>query len=358
MEILLESNDDTVVLKDGVEIPKVKPYVPILKDRNGSEYLRNEELFRGKFLVKGLIGRGGYGQIYYGSDATFPEDVVIKIEPVIRNGKTGRRMLLEQKILYRLQGRPHVPIMCASGHTDHLNFIGIIFVAIKFSLNHLLVMQLLGPNIGDLKKRSPVRRLSSTTVARIMIQGIAALRDVHSLGYIHRDVKPANMCFGVTQNTRHVLKLVDYGMVRRYKNSDGNRRKPRYRPGFRGTLRYSSVRVHDGKEQVPSDDFVSMAYSGAELLLVNLPWKLVSVEEIRQTKLDFHTPNSPFLMLTGPYFSIFCGAIFSLRSQDEPDHSSLQALLSEMTGGKSLREAYDWEENYRDALGSSTTESV
>ncbi|CAO4369187.1 unnamed protein product [Caenorhabditis nigoni] len=343
METFVENNDETLVLKDGIAIPKVKSYVPILKDRNGSEYLQNEELFRGKFLVKGLIGRGGYGQIYYGSDATFPEDVVIKIEPIVRNGRTGKRMLLEQKILYRLQGRPHVPIMCASGHTEHLNFI---------------VMQLLGPNIGDLKKRSPARRLGPTTVARIMIQGIAALRDVHSLGYIHRDVKPANMCFGITQNTRHVLKLVDYGMVRRYKNPDGTRRKARHRPGFRGTLRYSSARVHDGKEQVPSDDFVSMAYSGAELLLVNLPWKLVCVEDIKQAKLDFHAPNSPFLLLTGPYFSVFCGAIFSLRSDDEPDHSSLQALLSEMTGGKSLREAYDWEENYREACGTSTTESV
>ncbi|PIC42307.1 hypothetical protein B9Z55_009429 [Caenorhabditis nigoni] len=302
-------------------------------------------------MIQGLIGRGGYGQIYYGSDATFPEDVVIKIEPIVRNGRTGKRMLLEQKILYRLQGRPHVPIMCASGHTEHLNFIGIDRRVLK--TKHVSsVMQLLGPNIGDLKKRSPARRLGPTTVARIMIQGIAALRDVHSLGYIHRDVKPANMCFGITQNTRHVLKLVDYGMVRRYKNPDGTRRKARHRPGFRGTLRYSSARVHDGKEQVPSDDFVSMAYSGAELLLVNLPWKLVCVEDIKQAKLDFHAPNSPFLLLTGPYFSVFCGAIFSLRSDDEPDHSSLQALLSEMTGGKSLREAYDWEENYREACGS------
>ena len=106
-----------------------------------------------------------------------------------------------------------------------------------------------------------------------------------------------------------MLKLVDYGMVRRYKNSDGNRRKPRYRPGFRGTLRYSSVRVHDGKEQVPSDDFVSMAYSGAELLLVNLPWKLVSVEEIRQTKLDFVSNSTRHLtayssILAHPEFSV------------------------------------------------------
>ncbi|CCD64903.1 non-specific serine/threonine protein kinase [Caenorhabditis elegans] len=338
----LERSEETVILIDGLAIPKVKPYVPMLKDRNGSEYLSNDQMFRGKFMVKGLIGRGGFGQIYYGSDATFPEDVVIKIEPVVLKGRPRRRMILEQKVLYRLQGRPHVPIMCASGHTEQLNFI---------------VMQLLGPNIGDLKKRSPVKRLSQTTVARIMIQGIAALRDVHSLGYIHRDVKPANMCFGVTQSTRHVLKLVDYGMVRRFKNVDGTRRKQRYKPGFRGTLRYSSVRVHDGKEQTPVDDFVSMAYSGAELLLVNLPWKLVSTDDIRQTKVDFNTPNSPYLLLTGPYFSVFCGAIFNLRSEDEPDHSSLQNLLCDMTRGKSLREAYDWDENYRDALGSSNTDS-
>ncbi|CAI2348187.1 unnamed protein product [Caenorhabditis sp. 36 PRJEB53466] len=337
-----ENHDDLQVVHKGVLVPAVKKYTPILKDRNGSELLRNDELFRGKFHVKGLIGRGGYGQIYYASDATFPEEVVIKIEPTTRHGSKAKRMFLEHKILYRLQGRPHVPVMCASGHTDQLNFI---------------VMQLLGPNIGDLKKRSPVKRLSQATVARIIIQGIAALRDVHSLGYIHRDVKPANMCFGITQNTRHVLKLVDYGLVRRYKNADGTRRKPRCRPGFRGTLRYVSIRVHDRKDQVPADDFVSLAYSGAELLLVNLPWKLLHPDDFRQAKLDFHVPNSPFLQLTGPHFSVFCGAIFSLHSNDEPDHSSLQALLLEMTCGKSLRDAYDWEENYRDVTGSSTSET-
>lgn len=154
---------------NGSVVPAVKKYTPRLKDRNGSELLKPDEFFNGKFHVKGLIGRGGYGQIYYASDPAFPEDVVIKTEPSVRHGSTSKRMLLEQKILYRLQGRPHVPIMCASGHTDRINFIGkeerkgyYYFPA--------LVMQLLGPNIGDLKKHSPVRRLSPSTVARIIIQ--------------------------------------------------------------------------------------------------------------------------------------------------------------------------------------------
>ncbi|CAI2344074.1 unnamed protein product [Caenorhabditis sp. 36 PRJEB53466] len=331
-----ESHDDVVVLDDGLVVPAVKKYTPLLKNHNGTELLRMNELFRGRFNVKGLIGRGGYGQIYYASDSVAGE-AVIKIEPVVRHGKTSKRMLLEQKVLYRLQGRPHVPIMCASGHTDKLNFI---------------VMQLLGPNIGDLKKRSPVKRLSAPTVARIIIQGIAALRDVHSLGYIHRDVKPANMCFGITQNSRHVLKLVDYGLVRRFKDADGTRRKPRSRPGFRGTLRYVSIRVHDRKEQCPADDFVSMAYSGAELLLIDLPWKWLHSDELRGAKEEFQQPNSAFLQLTGDLYSVFCAAVFSLRSSDEPDYSSLQSLLFDMMGVKSMKDAYDWEENYREVYGS------
>uniref|UniRef100_A0A8R1HV48 Reverse transcriptase domain-containing protein n=1 Tax=Caenorhabditis japonica TaxID=281687 RepID=A0A8R1HV48_CAEJA len=239
--------DNISAMEGGIVVPAVSKYIPQLKDRNGSELLGANELFRGRFNVKGLIGRGGYGQIYYASDPIFPEDVVIKIEPV----------------------------------------------------------------------------------------GIAALRDVHSLGYIHRDVKPANMCFGITQNTRHVLKLVDYGLVRRFKNIDGTRRKARSRPGFRGTLRYVSVRVHDRKEQCPADDFISMAYSGVELLLINLPWKLIHVDEFKNAKQEFQSHNSAFLSLTGPIYSVFCSAVFSLRWEDEPDYTALQSLLfTRMTGRK------------------------
>ncbi|CAB3404120.1 unnamed protein product [Caenorhabditis bovis] len=318
-------------------IPRAIPYKPKLKNRNGTELLHADEIFRNRYHILGLIGRGGYGQIYYAVDITNNADLAMKVEPQIRKGSLTKRMLLEQKILYRLQGRPHVPVMVASGHTERLNFI---------------VMQLLGPNVGDLKKMSPVKRLSQSCVARIMIQGVAALRDVHSLGYIHRDVKPANMCFGITQS-RHVLKLVDFGLVRRFKNSDGTWRRKREKPGFRGTLRYVSTRVHDKKEQCPADDLVSMVFSGVELLLTNLPWRSLPTEDLREAKEEFKEPSSPYLFLTGPFFTTFAHAVFSLNSNDQPDYSALQALLFDMTAGKSMVDAYDWEEGYRETVGSS-----
>lgn len=39
----------------------------------------------------------------------------------------------------------------------------------------------------------------------VELQAIAGLRDIHKVGYIHRDVKPANMCFGLTQKVRNSI---------------------------------------------------------------------------------------------------------------------------------------------------------
>ncbi|VDO81169.1 unnamed protein product [Heligmosomoides polygyrus] len=264
------------------------------------------------------------------------EEVAIKVEPKKRKGRTVKRMILEQKVLLRLQGRPHIPKMIASGHDNKINFI---------------VMQLLSVNIGDLKKASPVKRLGRSTVGRIMQQAIAALRDVHLGGYIHRDVKPANMCFGITPTTRHILVIVDFGLVRRYKNMDGTTRPLRPRAGFRGTVRYVSIRVHERIDQGPADDLVSLVYSGLELLVGELPWKyIVKGDDVKQAKLElvcisryssgfvsqlrgssfqqYGAPGTSFLTLTSESFQEFARAVFSLNTEEEPNYAALQALLT------------------------------
>lgn len=49
---------------------------------------------------QGLIGSGGYGEIYYASDLKMNGDsVAVKVEPVIRKGKIAKRMILEQKVI-------------------------------------------------------------------------------------------------------------------------------------------------------------------------------------------------------------------------------------------------------------------
>ncbi|VDN05417.1 unnamed protein product [Thelazia callipaeda] len=210
-------------------------------------------------VFKGIIGSGGYGEIYYALDLKMNnESVAVKVEPAIRKGKVAKRMILEQKLLLRLQGQPHAPLMWGSGTEHGLNYI---------------VMQLLSTNVADLKKQCPVHRLSRPTAGRIMQQVISGLRGIHKVGYIHRDVKPANMCFGLTEKSYRRLIIVDYGLARRFRLANGKPIERRVRAGFRGTLRYVSIRVHDRQEQGPSDDLVALFFTLIEIVQGELPWR-------------------------------------------------------------------------------------
>ncbi|VDO80772.1 unnamed protein product [Onchocerca flexuosa] len=73
----------------------------------------------------------------------------------MRKGKISKRMILEQKVLLRLQGRTHVPLLWGSGSTKRINYI---------------IMQLLSQNVNDIRKQSPFKRFSCSTMARIVIQ--------------------------------------------------------------------------------------------------------------------------------------------------------------------------------------------
>ncbi|CAI5441133.1 unnamed protein product [Caenorhabditis angaria] len=312
-------------------LPKIKKF----ETETGTEsLLKIDEMFRNRWHIEGLIGKGGYGEIYLAIDMNRAEEVAIKVEPQKRQGKLARRMILEQKILVTMQGKPHVPMIFASGRTDKNNFI---------------VMQLLSINLGEIRKASPVENVSRGTTGRILLQAIGALRDLHEIGYVHRDVKPANMCFGINRKNRHVLYLLDFGLIRRFKTETGERRRAREKAGFRGTNRYVSLRVHSRLEQTPADDMESLLYTAHELLIGDLPWKyLESNIEIKQNKILMRFEPSKYF--TNPDLLNFAEAIYSLDPQIDPPYTKLQEILTPLIGDKKLDDPYDWEEQYYEAI--------
>ncbi|CAJ0947763.1 unnamed protein product, partial [Mesorhabditis belari] len=273
--------------------------------------------FLKRYNIKGLLGMGGYGEIYFAKDTITKTDVAIKVEPKMRRNRVAKRMMLEQRVLCELKGKPHAPYIIGSGHIEKINYI---------------ILQLLSVNLSDLKRASPQQRLSRHTVGRVLVQGIAALREIHKAGYVHRDVKPGNMCFGVTPQSQHRLVLLDFGLVRRYLHEDGTLRPSRKNCGFRGTVRYVSLRVHHHQEQAPCDDLVSMMYTGLELLISNLPWKNKSQSrEIRRAKEELFTLNFlGFAKIIGEPFMNFARMVNSLQGDDVPDYDVLQKCLLDM----------------------------
>ncbi|KAK0413304.1 hypothetical protein QR680_006724 [Steinernema hermaphroditum] len=295
------------------------------------------ETLNNRWVIRGLLGSGGYGQIYCAKDRKTRDVVAVKVEPTKRRGKTVRRMILEQRVLMKMQGKPHTPVMYGSGVVGNMNYI---------------VMQVMSANVGDLRKRSPMRRLSITTTARIMMQAIAALKELHLIGYLHRDVKTTNMCFGITEASKHRLLLFDFGLVRRFRTADGKIRKKRDRAGFRGTLRYVSPRVHDREEQGPGDDLLSLFYAMIEMIRREVPWRhLKDHDKIKAAKL--HLTVDDFRKVSeyvGEPMQEYGRIVVVMSVYDEPNYGELQSLMKELAGGKELNAPYDWENEYADVV--------
>uniref|UniRef100_A0A0R3RSR3 non-specific serine/threonine protein kinase n=1 Tax=Elaeophora elaphi TaxID=1147741 RepID=A0A0R3RSR3_9BILA len=330
---------------------------PKLKRRNTiAPLFRIGDIVAKRWIISGLIGRGGYGQIFFAVDSRREElrGVAIKTELKIRKGKIAKRMILEQKVLLRLQGRAHVPLLWGSGSTKTVNYI---------------IMQLLSQNVNDIRKQSPFKRFSRPTMARIVIQfkqqknlsinnffhplqGIAGLRDMHQIGYIHRDIKPHNLCFGLSEVSKHRLVIVDYGLARRFRYPNGRMRPLRRDCGFRGTTLYASLRAHEGKDLGPSDDLVCLFYAAIEMVLGNVPWKQARKnEEVKALKEAIQ--DDDFQSVTekvGESLREFGRAVCSMDANDEPNYVALQNIMLEFTNHRQLSDPYDWDNDFEEVF--------
>lgn len=64
-----------------------------------------------------------------------------------------------------------------------------------------------------IKKR---KRLSEDYVKGIAIDLLQAVRYIHKNGVAHRDIKPDNILVNETDLTKSKIKLVDFGVSKRY----------------------------------------------------------------------------------------------------------------------------------------------
>ncbi|CAD5213937.1 unnamed protein product [Bursaphelenchus okinawaensis] len=309
---------------------------------------KRDRLFRdGEWLVKGniqiirMIGEGGFGQIYEAEDK---KGVRMAVKTGPRNHKSAPRMVLEQFLLQKISRYEFFPDFYRSGSTDTVNYI---------------CMELLGPNVHDLKKKRDSGHFSTATSFGVAHQMVYALEAVHYVGYLHRDVKPSNMCLR-TENSRVVL-LVDFGLARRYLDQRGVLRRFRSYAGFRGTGRYASWRVHDHQEHTVVDDFWSLVYSTIEMAMGDLPWRKVQdpkhlIKAKRQfvPKMRRYTSRMTYL--------------FSYLNSCEPhyriDYSKVKKALK--LPDDEADEPYDWEaeeiytesSDYNESTRATASESV
>ncbi|CDK13567.1 Protein kinase domain-containing protein [Caenorhabditis elegans] len=147
-----------------------------------------------------------------------------------------------------------------------------------------IVMPLYGENLYELMMNTNKdRKFSMATGLHLAEQTLAAIRDLHRNGFIHRDIKPSHFCIGrEIDGQHHQVYLLDFGLCKRprfvKKNDEAEEQMRKNAIHYRGVVKYASVHAHQGKNLGYKDDMESWWYMVLEFFLGALPWALLNKE--------------------------------------------------------------------------------
>ncbi|KAI8928671.1 kinase-like domain-containing protein [Entophlyctis helioformis] len=305
-------------------------------------------VIKSRWKLTNILGKGAFGEVYLAIDLSTNERVAIKVEsPYCKKAV----LKLEVSILSKLQTSPYVCGFVACGRfysPRSPNVEPSDPVAKEGPIYSYLVMELLGTNLSDLRKRTN-GKFSIATTALLAKQMLHAIEAVHAIGILHRDIKPGNFCLAA-QGSRHVDEfgryrcfLIDFGLARRYRSASGRVRDARSKVGFRGTARYASVAAHLGMELCRADDLWSLFYIIVEFLTGTLPWKGKEKDKIGRLK-QAQTSPELFAGLPSPV-SAFYNHLVSLTYTMTPDYAYVSGLMDQLfhCSGMPLDVPYDWD---------------
>lgn len=106
---------------------------------------------------------------------------------------------------------------------------------------------------------------------------LASVREIIKLDSSFHTSCQSNFVMDLPDNELHATRgrcyIIDFGLARRYTKVDGSVREQRPMAGFRGTVRYASIRAHESRDLGRVDDLWSLLYVLVEFMRGELPWR-------------------------------------------------------------------------------------
>jgi len=150
----------------------------------------------GPYVIEGVIGAGGMGEVYRARDTNLGRSVALKVLP--------RSWAADPERIARFQREAQM--LAALNHPNIATIHGV--EQSTGSAVRALVMELVdGPTLADRIARGPIPLEEALPIARQMAD---ALEAAHEQGIVHRDLKPAN----VKLRPDDTVKVLDFGLAK------------------------------------------------------------------------------------------------------------------------------------------------
>jgi len=207
------------------------------------------DVLGGRYEILQLLGEGGMGAVYKVSDRELGRPVALKvIRPELASNPAILARFKQELLLAHQVTHRNVVRVYDLGESGGVKFITMEFVE-GTDLRSLLLRH---------GKYSPEEAVE--TIRQICL----ALQAAHSVGVIHRDLKPQNV---MRDNAGRIL-VMDFGLARSLE-SDGMTQTG----ALVGTMEYMSPEQALGKELDQRSDIFALGLIFFELLTGNVPYK-------------------------------------------------------------------------------------
>jgi len=235
-------------------------------------------VIKDRFVIQGLLGRGGMGVVYSAKDLRKEETQ--DRDPFVAMKVLGEAYRRDQRMIVAMQREARKAQTLA-----HPNISTVYDFDRDGQLVFLTMEMLQGDPLDEFIKKNPhgIPKEQAFGIIRGLCLGLAY---AHNKNIIHSDFKPANIF--LTEDNR--TKILDFGIARAgpVSNLDESSEVTQFDAGTLGALTpaYASCEMFAGLEPHPADDVYALAIVSYQLLTGKHPFDYIPAYKAQQQGLS------------------------------------------------------------------------